>query len=46
MNWKYFCAATVIVAAALLKYGAPLFPVLAGIVAVGAWTLFKARRTS
>jgi len=31
MKWKYFCGACFVVGAALLKAGAPLFAVAAGI---------------
>ena len=32
MNWKYYCAACLVVGAALLKSGAPAIAVLAGAV--------------
>jgi hypothetical protein len=31
MKWKYFCGACLVVGGALLKAGAPLFAIIAGI---------------
>ena len=44
MKWKYFCGACLVVGAALLKAGAPLFAVLAGIVLAGTWNFWRYRR--
>ena len=44
MNWKHFCFAALLVGAALVKYGAPLFSVLLGIAAMAAVNVARARR--
>lgn len=43
-NWRHYAAAAVIVGAALLKGGAPLLTVLAGIAAVAAVGVMSMRR--
>jgi hypothetical protein len=45
-KWGFFIAAAFFAGWALISNGAPLGPVLAGIVAVGAWQLWVARRRS
>lgn len=44
MNWKHFCFAALLVGAALVKYGAPLFSVMLGIAVMGAINVARARR--
>ena len=45
MNTKYYLAASVLTFAVLLKFGAPLFPLFAGICLVGLWTVKRHSRT-
>ncbi len=45
-NWKHYALACVVVGAALLKYGAPLFAVIAGAAAFGLVGVLKYRRAS
>ena len=44
MNWKHFCFASVLVGAVLIKYGAPLFTVVAGVGAMLAFNIYRLRR--
>ena len=43
MKWKYFCGACLVVGAALLKAGAPAFPVIAGIALAAVWNFWRHR---
>ena len=45
MNWKYFCGACLVVGAALLKAGAPLIAIVAGM-ALAAFVNFLRRRAN
>ena len=47
MNWKLFIGASIIVAAALIRVGVPIFPIAAGLVTAGlvTWKLQR-RRTN
>jgi hypothetical protein len=38
MNWKYLVGAIVVVAAALLRAGAPILPIAVGAIAAGLWS--------
>jgi hypothetical protein len=44
VRWKFFIGASIIVAAALLRVGVPLFPVAAGLVTAGLLTWKLQRR--
>lgn len=46
MKWKYFGGACIVVGAALLKAGAPLFTVIAGIGLVALWNFLRTRDSS
>ncbi len=46
MKWKYFFGACLVVGAALLKAGAPTFPVIAGISLAAFWNFLKHRPNS
>ena len=37
MTWKFFGGAAILAAGLLIKLGAPVFPVVLGIAAAGAW---------
>jgi hypothetical protein len=37
MNWKYFIGGSILAVGLLIKAGAPLVPVAAGVLAVGIW---------
>lgn len=43
MNWKYYCAACLVVGAALLKSGAPALAVLAGAVLAAMIGIYRHR---
>ena len=43
-NWKYFCAAALVVGAALVKNGVPWISVAAGILGVAAIGAYQYRR--
>ena len=45
-NWKHYAMACVVVSAALLKYGAPLFAVILGAAAFGVVGFLKFRRAA
>lgn len=44
MNWKFFGGASILAVGLLLKAGAPLVPVLLGVVLVAAFARFRERR--
>jgi len=44
--WKYFAGSVILVGALLLKFGAPLFTVLIGVVAAGLITWRQWRRSA
>jgi hypothetical protein len=46
MKLKYFCGACIVVGAALLKAGAPILAVAAGIVLTALLTFAQQRKTS
>jgi len=46
MNWKYLCGGALIAGALMVKFGAPLIPVVAGIVMAVAWNIWKSRTES
>jgi len=46
MNWKYFCGACVLGGALMLKAGAPLAAILAGIAMAAIGNLWKKRTES
>ena len=43
MNWKFFIGACILVAGLLLKAGAPLFAIAAGMVLAALWTWKQSR---
>ncbi|HTP88486.1 MAG TPA: hypothetical protein VMJ34_16145 [Bryobacteraceae bacterium] len=45
-TWKYFFGAVFLAGALLLKFGAPLMPLLIGVAAAGLITFRKARRSA
>ena len=46
MNWKYFCGACLVVGAALLKAGAPLLAIVAGIALAALGNFLRHRASS
>ena len=46
MRWKFFIGASIVVAAALLRVGVPIFPIAAGLVTAGLVTWMLQRRTN
>ena len=46
MRWKYFCGASIVVGAALLKAGAPLITVIAGITLAAFFNFLRQRGNS
>ena len=46
MSWKFFIGASIVVAAALIKVGVPVFPIAAGLVTAGLVTWMLQRRTN
>ena len=46
LNWRYFGGASILAAGLLLKFGAPLLAVLAGIAAAAAFTCLLQMRSS
>ncbi len=45
-NWKYFAGSVFLAGALLIKFGAPLVPVLIGVGAAGLLTFRRARRSA
>ena len=43
MKWRYFLGACLLAAWVMLWLGAPLYTVLAGVVAAAAWNAYKKR---
>ncbi|HEU5258475.1 MAG TPA: hypothetical protein VFU28_20960 [Vicinamibacterales bacterium] len=46
MSWKFFIGSSIVVAAALIKVGVPIFPIAAGLVTAGLLTWKLQRRTN
>jgi hypothetical protein len=44
LNWKHFVMSVFIVGAALLKFGVPVFPVVAGVLAAGTIGVLRYRK--
>lgn len=44
MKWSYFAIAAFLVAAALVKQGVPVLPVVTGIAGVALWNLLRQRK--
>ena len=44
LNWKHFLMSVFIVGAALLKFGVPLLPIAAGVLAVGTIGVLRYRK--
>jgi hypothetical protein len=46
MNWKFFLGACILAGGLLLKAGAPLFPIAAGMALAALWTWKRSRGRS